>query len=577
MSDGPRPLYLTSDAGPLFAWFYPPADRATGLGIVLCRPMGSELMCSYRAMRELALAMAEGGLAVMAIDYHGTGDSPGYDDDDNRVEQWMHSIDVAIDALHARGFADVGVVGVRVGATLAAAVASRRGDLACAVLWAPCKTGKAYAREMKMLALSEAPASSEGGDASVEAGGFLLTAATVGELAAVDLAKLGKPVAPRILLIARDDMPADDKLAAALGATSVAWPGYSKMMLAPHYAEGAPDTYAKIVAWLREAKSQPVRNIASDAVEPVVEFIEGKHAIRERAFLFGTDKTAMFGVISEPASGPRANTAVIIPNTGANYHVGPNRMYVRMARRWAALGYTVLRFDLTGIGDSDLRAGAAENAPYTDYGADDLAVAVTELCVRAHVKRVVAIGLCSGAYVAFHASLRGTPLTAEILVNPQAFYWKAGDSLDAAASVVVEKMQNYKNSARDWGKWKNLLTGKANYQALSKILTQRARDFGETRLKRVASRLGLITLTDDLGRDMRAIADRGVATLLVYSKGDAGIEYMKARAGDELARLTRDGRVRTEIVDGADHTFTAQLAQKKLVDTMTTYLQREHT
>ena len=100
---------------------------------------------------------------------------------------------------------------------------------------------------------------------------------------------------------------------------------------------------------------------------------------------------------------------------------------------------------------------------------------------------------------------------------------------------------------------------------------------GETRIKRIGSRIGVIRLADDLGRDLRAIADRGVATLLVYSAGDAGIEYMKARASDELARLTRAGSVRTEIVDGADHTFTAQAAQEKLVDTMTSYLQREHT
>ena len=40
-------------------------------------------------------------------------------------------------------------------------------------------------------------------------------------------------------------------------------------------------------------------------------------------------------------------------NSGAVRRIGPQRMWVEAARRWAALGVPTLRFDVVGVGDSD--------------------------------------------------------------------------------------------------------------------------------------------------------------------------------------------------------------------------------
>ena len=44
---------------------------------------------------------------------------------------------------------------------------------------------------------------------------------------------------------------------------------------------------------------------------------------------------------------------VVLLNAGIIHRIGPNRLYVQLARRLASRGHAVLRFDLAGIGDSE--------------------------------------------------------------------------------------------------------------------------------------------------------------------------------------------------------------------------------
>ena len=48
----------------------------------------------------------------------------------------------------------------------------------------------------------------------------------------------------------------------------------------------------------------------------------------------------------------KRKTGAVLLNAGLIHHIGPNRIYVKLARQIAALGIVALRFDLSGIGDS---------------------------------------------------------------------------------------------------------------------------------------------------------------------------------------------------------------------------------
>ena len=124
------------------------ADVRGPPAVVLCYPLWQEYMRAHRAFRQLAMLLSKAGFSVLRFDYFGTGDSAG-ESDAGDVSRWTHDISTAIDELKdTAGVSKVSLVGLRVGASLAAAVAAERKDLDRIVLWDPVVGGKAYVEKM---------------------------------------------------------------------------------------------------------------------------------------------------------------------------------------------------------------------------------------------------------------------------------------------------------------------------------------------------------------------------------------------------------------------------------------------
>lgn len=116
-----------------------------------------------------------------------------------------------------------------------------------------------------------------------------------------------------------------------------------------------------------------------------------RSAIRERALQFGEDRR-LLGMLSLPP-GPGSNRpAIIIPNTGVDHRIGPNRLHVQLARALAGHGYPTLRFDLSGMGDSGLPGDARGDV------LGDQCTVLDELQRLGVADRFIAVGLCSGAH-----------------------------------------------------------------------------------------------------------------------------------------------------------------------------------
>src|SRR5438874_878972 len=83
-------FYLESGQHSLFAWLHCPDRPAhAGHGIVLCPPLGHEQVHAHRSLRHLADACARAGFPTLRLDYHGTGDSAGSDEDPDRWATWL--------------------------------------------------------------------------------------------------------------------------------------------------------------------------------------------------------------------------------------------------------------------------------------------------------------------------------------------------------------------------------------------------------------------------------------------------------------------------------------------------------
>lgn len=118
----------------------------------------------------------------------------------------------------------------------------------------------------------------------------------------------------------------------------------------------------------------------------------------ERPVVFETAER-LVGILSEP-EGPSAGTGVVLLHGWSGYRTGPHRMFVETARRLAAAGHPVLRFDFRGRGDS---TGAVEAADL-DGMIEDARAARRLLIERAGVRATCWLGLCSGGNVALGAA-----------------------------------------------------------------------------------------------------------------------------------------------------------------------------
>jgi pimeloyl-ACP methyl ester carboxylesterase len=116
--------------------------------------------------------------------------------------------------------------------------------------------------------------------------------------------------------------------------------------------------------------------------------------IKEQAHVLGP-RQSLVGIITPATPTPSADKPyVVVLNAGIVHRVGPNRMSVTLARQLCASGFNVLRFDLSGIGDSDPREDVL--APF-EAAMADVREALDWLEQTRGARRFILVGLCSGA------------------------------------------------------------------------------------------------------------------------------------------------------------------------------------
>jgi alpha-beta hydrolase superfamily lysophospholipase len=577
-----EPLYFGPEARPLFGWLHR-APAPARLGLAICNPFGYEAICTHRALRHFAQAAAAAGVPALRFEYDGTGNSAGGDRDPERLLAWVASVGHAVDLLRAlAGVERVALLGVRLGALIATLAAVKREDVDGLVAIAPVVVGKGHVRELRALQMSTVALPRPPGVLEEEgvqpALGFPLTAATKADLSAVDLTRLERAPAPAVLLLERDDLPADEawpRHLAALGVTvdRRRLPGYVEMMLGAENSRVPAEMVGAVTAWLgarvaRLGLERP-RETASRAAAGarrrarLGEIVETPELV--------DDAGRLFGVFSTPATAPAARRGLLLLNAGAVHHIGPNRLYVTLARRWAALGHAVLRLDVAGIGDSVPAPGRPENVVYTDEASDDIRQALAFLRRQPGVTEVHALGLCSGGYNAFKAAVAGVPLDGVLLINPLTFFYKPDRPLSQAEDKAIFEAGRYFRRVRDLDAWKKLLRGGLDVGLAARTMARYLGDRLQGHALELARRAGL-DVGDDLASELTSIVDKRIRLGFVFSAGDPGIGLLRTHGGPIVEKLRRDGQLSIDIIEGPDHTFTPLWSHPVLTSTLAVHL-----
>jgi alpha-beta hydrolase superfamily lysophospholipase len=570
-----RPVTFNAAAGGCFGWFHAGAAPRRRVAVVMCRPLGYEALCSYRAYTQLAETLSAAGFDVLRFDYSGAGDSPGGDTDPRRVDAWLGSIHAAIgEALRLSGAAQVALFGMRFGATLAMQAALHRGGVATLMLWAPCASGRAFVREMRAAGGARALASASEG---LEALGTLFTHETLESMQKLDPGKAATRPARNVLVMGRDDMPGEGPLPRHLRAigcevTLTTWTGYADMMVEPHNAFLAPDALASFIEWLgthhpRDATAS-ARTPSPHWPGPIT-----TGAVIETPIAFGRNP-GLFGILSEPNAGAapaRADTAVLMLNVGGNYRIGPSRNYVKTARELSAAGFRTLRFDLPGLGDSPARANVSSASMYRPDATADVSAAMDMLAERG-CRRFFLVGICSGAYLAFQTALEDTRVNGLMLMNPRLLEWDAATSEPWRASMqqFYKSTRYYRQALLRSDVYARLLRGEVNVRGIAQRMWQLAR----ARMTRIWDKLRGRAPKEGVLAKFRHLGRHGVETLLAISEHDDGLDYIEFHLGKQAGRMRGHKNFRFALIPEADHTFSTVAGQRALMDLIREHLLR---
>ena len=548
-----RPAWFGGQARPLFGWWHVPQLRSATSAravVVMAPALARERLSADYSWRLLAEAIAELGFAVLRFDFSSTGDSAGAASDHDLVGCWKRDIVTALDTARTATAGPVVLLGHRVGGTLAADAARAGNPIDALVLWDPVLRGKRYLRELRAQQLLAVPgAEMDPASCWADVPGEDLSTETAAGIATLNLLSGPAPDAwtAQTLVLARAGAGAENTFQPLLDrlpdATLISTDGQAELLnLDPIAAVPAYDAVGQIVGWLDSAfddTTHPVEVSGPTATATLAVSAGGSSeagpnrpvsSIVERAGYFCAGR--IFGIVSEPASfepGSPEPETVLLLSAGLEVHTGPGRLWVDLARGWAARGLRVVRCDFPGLGESAAAPGAAPRSVYEASAIDDVVALVRELDPE-DPGSVVLLGMCSGAYNGLEAVAR---LKTRRLIALAFGWWL----------VPAEFRRDERTDPR-----------RALYRSgLSALRLLVAGSAGRRFLQKHPERLWLVGSRARLAsplRPFRKVVDAGTDVTMVLGPSD--LEHFTQQPGRLDRLLTRPGFA-LEFVPGLDH------------------------
>jgi pimeloyl-ACP methyl ester carboxylesterase len=120
----------------------------------MCHPLGEEKLWAHRVFVSLARELSAAGFAVLRFDFRGEGDSDRTFENSD-FETRIEDTNRAVSALREEfpSVREVSLVGLRLGAAVAAATGAQRPDVSQLILWDPIIDGAAYMQGVLRLNL----------------------------------------------------------------------------------------------------------------------------------------------------------------------------------------------------------------------------------------------------------------------------------------------------------------------------------------------------------------------------------------------------------------------------------------
>lgn len=294
--------------------------------------------------------------------------------------------------------------------------------------------------------------------------------------------------------------------------------------------------------------------------------------MREEIVNFG-DKASLIGIWTpkEKNVEEENDTCVIFLNAGLIHKVGPNRLYVKLARTYAQTGLCCFRFDFSGLGDSELNS---EETDDEDIRISEIKQAMDWIQENKDIDKFILMGICSGAENAFHASPGDSRIIGLSLIDgvyPDKLSLKDIYFLADRSS----KMRYYKKHAFSLRRWIKIISGKSNLftvknfaiaLALFRTVIKKTIKIGQKQLSAKADNSSLNTSAEFDIEHWKRLFERGVKIHLIFCEGGVALDIYRLTISRQLKEYGMDDLLKTEIIKDVDHTFTPIWSQEYLVN-----------
>ena len=278
--------------------------------------------------------------------------------------------------------------------------------------------------------------------------------------------------------------------------------------------------------------------------------------MKQKLYIFGKQKN-LVGILQSPdkESNNLTTPIILILNSGLVNKSGPFRMNAELSRYLQKLNLKVFRFDLSGIGDSQLVAN--DGRVYSDRNLDDIGEAL-ELLEGLFPKRpVIVLGLCTGADLAHKSAVRYEMIKGVILLDGYGyptvrFYWiKYSHMFLSFPKLIRLPLKIIKR-----------VTG---------ILSNRLSGFRRS----VDSYFWVLPSKSKYIEDLSRLSKRGCKQLYIFSSGVRDYYNYHDQLRDSVSRQDILGDISVVINHAADHTYIMLEERNRLFNTISTWISNE--
>jgi pimeloyl-ACP methyl ester carboxylesterase len=274
--------------------------------------------------------------------------------------------------------------------------------------------------------------------------------------------------------------------------------------------------------------------------------------VNESVVVFGRS-SRLVGVLTTPSPSegghPNTRPGVIVLNAGLLHRVGPNRTTVALARRLSTEGYAVLRFDFSGIGDSETRR---DETTLDRSTVEEAREAMDLLADAAKIDRFVLVGLCEGATNAFRVAHEEPRVVGAVIIDGYAYPTRGFYLREWIHGITrLRRIREYLTGRRDWrSKIRSLVTG--------------GEDAGRLDVEDVDNTLPPHSA---VAAQLRNLVARQVALFFIFTEiGMKGYYNYRGQLFDAFPFLRSSEYATVVFMHGADHTFTLLRDQQLLIE-----------